>query len=76
MFKRSQPVASKCEQDDSGCGKCETPDAHDDACIDGACEDVLASIQDRRDNGGTAKTVRDKAFHLIELLFEDLEKPA
>jgi len=42
-------------------------------CIQGACDDVLASVEDRRANGGAVEVIRTKTLSLIELLFADLE---
>jgi len=71
MFAKLQSVATKCGCNVEDCEKCEP--AHSKNGIDGACAEVLASVQDRRDNGGAASTVRAKALSLIELLVLDLE---
>jgi len=63
MFAKIQSVATKC-----GCNAEDCKNG-----IDGACAEVLASVQNRRDNGGAASTVRAKALNLIELLVLDLE---
>lgn len=71
MFARSQTTLTECGCD-ADCGeKCKPSQRKE--CIDGACEEVLDSVQDRRDNGGAAQVIRTKALNLIELLFADLE---
>lgn len=57
--------------DDMQCEEC-APEQRT-ACLEDACDAVLASVHDRRENGGTAATVRAKAFTLIEQLFADIE---
>ena len=42
-------------------------------CIEMACDEVLASVEDRRANGGAVETIQTKTLSLIELLFADLE---
>ena len=71
MFAKIQSVATKCGCNAEDCDKCAP--AHSKNGIDGACAEVLASVQNRRDNGGAASTVRAKALNLIELLVLDLE---
>jgi len=41
--------------------------------IKGACDEVLASVKDRRTNGGTKAVIRSKTISLIEMLVDDLE---
>ncbi len=37
-----------------------------------ACDDVTASVKDRRENGGTHRNIRVRALSLIRLVVADL----
>jgi hypothetical protein len=41
--------------------------------ITAACDGLTASVRDRRENGGTQRTIRTKAFELIRSVVSDLE---
>jgi len=51
------------------CAECAGEKGH----IKGACDAVLASVKDRRSNGGTKAVIRAKTISLIEMLVDDLE---
>ena len=38
-----------------------------------ACDDLTASVKDRKENGGTHKQLRSKAIGLLRLMVSDLE---
>jgi hypothetical protein len=38
-----------------------------------ACDDLTASVRDRKENGGTHKMIRNKALGLLRLMVADLD---
>jgi hypothetical protein len=50
------------------------PEENADGKIEGACDAVLASVVDRRENGGTREVIRVKTLSLIEALVGSLER--
>ena len=42
-------------------------------CMTAACDGLTASVQDRRENGGTHQTIRARALDLIRVMVADLE---
>jgi len=42
-------------------------------CMTEACDDLTASVRDRKENGGTHKQIRSKALGLLRLMVADLE---
>ncbi len=53
------------------CDTCLT--AHKQRCMTEACDDLTASVKDRKENGGTHKVIRSKAIGLLRLMVADLE---
>ena len=53
------------------CDTCST--AHRQRCMTEACDDLTASVKDRKENGGTHKQLRSKAIGLLRLMVSDLE---
>lgn len=65
MF-RTQRVISHENHEDKKCDNEEN--------IEGACAAVLASVEDRRENGGTREVIRVKTLSLIEALVGSLAR--
>lgn len=53
------------------CDTCST--ARRQRCMTEACDDLTASVKDRKENGGTHKVIRSKALGLLRLMVADLE---
>lgn len=74
MTKNSEAIAAQhdyltCNNRD--CAQCSA--APKQQCITAACDGLTASVRDRRDNGGTHKTVRARALDLIRIIVADLD---
>ncbi len=52
---------------------CDTCLTHRQRCMTEACDDLTASVRDRKENGGTHKQLRSKAIGLLRLMVSDLE---
>jgi hypothetical protein len=72
MF-RTQRVIS-CESSRGSNVICEECAPEENQEIEGACVAVLASVEDRRENGGTIEVIRVKALSLIEALVGSLAR--
>ncbi len=72
---RSERVIVTCVSHGSDviCVEC-APAENSEGDIRGACDAVLASVEDRRENGGAQAVVRSKTLSLIEILVGSLEK--
>jgi hypothetical protein len=53
------------------CDTCST--AKRQRCMTEACDDLTASVRDRKENGGTHKMIRNKALGLLRLMVADLD---
>ena len=53
------------------CDTCST--AQRQRCMTEACDDLTASVRDRKENGGTPEMIRSKAIGLLRLMVADLE---
>ena len=75
MFRTQRAIAVSCESHDSEviCVEC-APEENPAGDIEGACDAVLASVEDRRENGGTQEVIRVKTLSLIEILVGSLER--
>jgi hypothetical protein len=76
---RTAGVAVKPLSGSKGChylncnGACDACSSARRQGIAAACDGVTASVRDRRENGGTQRTIRAKALELIRSVVSDLE---
>ncbi len=73
MFRTQRVISCASHGADVICVEC-APEENAAGKIEGACDAVLASVEDRRENGGTREVVRVKTLSLIEVLVGSLER--
>ncbi len=73
MFRTERVTLCASHGSDVICVEC-APEENPSGDIKGACDAVLASVEDRRENGGTREVIRVKTLSLIEALVGSLER--
>ena len=71
MFRTQRVISCESHGPDVICAEC-APEENSE--IEGACVAVLASVEDRRENGGTREVIRVKTLSLIEALVGSLAR--
>jgi hypothetical protein len=71
MFRTQRVISCAGHDSDVICVEC-APEENPAGDIEGACDAVLASVEDRRVNGGTREVVKVKTLSLIEVLVGSL----
>lgn len=73
MFRTQRVISCESHGADVICVECAPPE-NPEGDIKGACDAVLASVEDRRVNGGTCEVVKVKTLSLIEVLVSSLAR--
>ncbi len=73
MFRAKSVIACASHGSNVICVECSSEE-NADGKIEGACDAVLASVVDRRENGGAREVIRVKTLTLIEALVGSLER--
>ena len=73
MFRSERVIVCASHGSDVICVEC-APAENPEGDIECACDAVLASVEDCRENGGDQSVVRSKTLSLIEILVGSLEK--
>jgi hypothetical protein len=74
MFRTQRVISCKSSHgSDVICVEC-APEENPEGDVKGACDAVLASVEDRRENGGTREVIRVKTLSLIEVLVGSLAR--
>ena len=73
MFRTKRVISCASHGSDVICVECAPPE-NSSGDIEGACDAVLASVEDRRSNGGARAVIKVRTLSLIEVLVGSLER--
>ena len=73
MFRTKRVISCVSHGSKVICVECAPPE-NPSGDIEGACDAVLASVEDRRENGGGREVIRVTTLSLIEVLVGSLER--